>query len=349
MNRTARLLSILLLPAASATAAAQTNLKGPEPSPAASIGQTIGLTEIKVSYHRPGVGGRKIWGELVPYGEVWRAGANENTTISFSSAVKVGGKALRAGTYGLHMIPTQKDWTIIFSNMTVAWGSFSYTPKEDALRIPVTPQPSEAPEERLSYRFDDPTETQVTLALRWEKLKVPIKIEVDTPQVVMASMRAELRGVAQFTWQGWNQAAQYWLRHGGSIDEALKMVDRSLQMNPTFQNTMTRAALVEKKGEKKAAADLRTKAFGMATEVDLNQYGYQLLGQKKVDEAIVIFQKNVDAHPASWNVHDSLGEAFLAKGDKKAAADSYEKAFSLVKDATQKKRIERTLANLKGK
>src|SRR5262245_17915998 len=135
------LLVVALVLAAAGPAAAQANLTMPQPSPKASVSQTVGLTEITVTYHRPGVGGRKIWGELVPYGDVWRAGANENTTISFSSPVRVAGRPLGAGTYGLHMIPTQKDWTIIFSTVSGAWGSYGYNQREDALRVTVTPQP----------------------------------------------------------------------------------------------------------------------------------------------------------------------------------------------------------------
>src|SRR5215471_2050374 len=219
--------------AASAATLAQTPLTLPQASPPATVSQTIGLTEIDITYHRPAVNGRKIWGGLVPYGEVWRAGANENTTITFSSPVKIGGKPLAAGTYGLHMIPTTKQWTVIFSNVSSAWGSFSYDEKEDALRVTATPQPAEGFVERLSYTFDDPTETQASFVLRWEKLKVPVKVEVDTPQVVMASIRAELRGLPRFSWPGWNQAAAYWLRHGGDLEEATKFADQSIQMNPT--------------------------------------------------------------------------------------------------------------------
>src|SRR2546430_14737812 len=114
--------------------AQSTILDLPRPSQHAVLTQRIGITDITVNYHRPAVNGRKIWGGLVPYGEVWRAGANENTTVSFTSDVKVGGAALAAGTYGLHMIPSAQDWTIIFSKMSVAWGSFTYDQTEDALR-----------------------------------------------------------------------------------------------------------------------------------------------------------------------------------------------------------------------
>jgi TolA-binding protein len=335
-------------------ALAQQGLKTPQPSPAATVTQAVGLTELTVSYHRPSVNGRKIWGELVPYGEVWRAGANENTTFTTSSPVKINGKSLPAGTYGLHMIPSapdsKKEWTLIVSRTATAWGSYGYDQKEDALRVPLAAQPSEAFEERLSFRFDDPTDMSTVLTLRWEKLKLPIKIDVDTPQVTMAAMRAELRGVQQFVWQSWNQAAQYWLTHGGNLDEALRMADRSIGRNENFQNVMTRAQILEKKGDTKAANLLRDKAMTLASsENDVNLYGYLLLQEKKIDEAIVVFQKNVKDHPSSWNVHDSLGEALLAKGDRKAAADSYAKALTLVKDDANKKRIEQTLTKLKSK
>jgi tetratricopeptide (TPR) repeat protein len=346
-----RLLHVVsLIGAVSGTAFAQQGLTVPQASPAASVEQTVGVTEMKVTYHRPAVNKRKVWGELVPYGDVWRAGANENTVVSFSSPVKVNGKDLAAGEYGLHMIPAQgKEWTVAFSKVTSAWGSFSYDPKEDALRVTVTPVAAEAFEERLSYRFDDPTENSVVLALRWEKTKVPLKIEVDTAQAVMAKMRQELRGLPRFGWQGWNQAARYWITRGGDLEEAQQYAERALQMNENYATLTTRAMWLEKKGDAKGAAEARAKAMAVATEADINQAGYALLGQKKFDEAIALFEKNVAAHPESWNAYDSLGEAQLTKGNKKAAAESYAKALSLVKDEGNRKRIQKTLEQLRGK
>jgi hypothetical protein len=337
----------LLLSSWAAVAHGQTGLTEPQESPAATVTQTVGLTEVQVKYHRPAVKGRTIWGGLVPYGEVWRAGANENTIVTLSTPVKVQGKTLAAGTYGLHMLPTQKEWTIIFSKVSTAWGSFTYDAKEDALRVTVTPRAAAGMTERLLYRFDDPSETKATLVLAWDKLEVPVALEADTPAIVMTSMRGELRGLPNFFWQGWNQAAQYWANHGGPLDEALRMSDRSIQINPTFANQMTRGLILEKQGKAADAKAARAKAKAMASEQDLNQYGYQLIGQKKMDEAIAVFQDNVKAHPESWNVHDSLGEALAMKGDRAGAIASYTKALSLVKDANQKARIEKTLAQLK--
>jgi hypothetical protein len=329
----------------SATAYAQ--LKLPEPSPAATTEQTIGITEIKVVYHRPAVNGRTIWGQLVPYNEPWRAGANENTTVSFSTDVKVGGKPLKAGTYGLHMIPTAKEWTIAFSNMTTAWGSFTYDQKEDAVRVTVTPKTEATSEERLSYGFDDVADTKGTLVLRWEKLAVPIAIEVDTPKIVMASVRGELRGLAGFRPETLTQAARYWLRNGGNLDEALKFADTALQRGGQYQTHMVRAQILEKKGNAAGAAEERTKAQATATETDLLGTAYGLLNDKKVDDAIKLFVTITQRFPESWNAQDSLGEALALKGDKQGALAAYNKALTLTKDPAQKKRIEAAIAKVK--
>jgi hypothetical protein len=329
----------------SATAYAQ--LKLPEPSPAATTEQTVGITEIKVVYHRPAINGREIWGQLVPYNEPWRAGANENTTVSFSSDVKVAGKPLKAGTYGLHMIPTAKEWTIAFSNMTSAWGSFSYDQKEDALRVSATPRSEAASQERLAYGFDDVTDTKATLVLRWEKLAVPIAIEVDTPKVVMAYIRGELRGLAGYRQDALTQAARYWLRNGGNLDEALKFADQAIQRGGQYQTHMVKAQILEKKGNAKGAEDERAKAQAVATENDLNGQAYGLIADKKVDEAIKVLLAATQRFPEAWNLHDSLGEALALKGDKAGAQAAYSKALALAKETSQKKRIEGAIAKLK--
>jgi tetratricopeptide (TPR) repeat protein len=334
----------LAILALAAPAAAQNNLTLPDASPKASVSQTVGLSDITISYHRPAVNKRTVWGELVPYGDVWRAGANENTTITFSTPVTVGGKPLAAGTYGLHMIPTKGDWTIAFSKQAHAWGSFSYDEKEDALRITVTPKPADY-EERLSYRFVDPTMDGVTVALHWEKLEVPFTIGVDTKAVTLASIQDQLRGLPRFGWQGWNQAAN-WASNNGYIDQGLEWSDRSLGLAETFQNLRVKAALLEKKGDTKTAAALREKSLKVANENDINLYAYQLMGQKKTDEAIAMFQKNVKDHPTSWNTYDSLAEGYATKGDKKLAVENYTKALNMAPD-NQKKRINEALAKLK--
>src|SRR6185436_4761768 len=176
--------------------------------------------------------------------------------------------------------PTAKEWTIAFSNMNVAWGSFTYDQKEDALRVTVTPRTTANSVERLFYRFDDPGDNKATLVLAWEKLEVPIAIDIETPKVVMASIRGQLRGPAGFSWQGYNQAARYALRNN-LLDDAIKFADKSIQTSTTFQNLNTRAAILEKQGKAKEAADVRAKAMPLASEADLNQVAYGLLNEKK--------------------------------------------------------------------
>jgi tetratricopeptide (TPR) repeat protein len=328
------------------TAVGQAPLTLPQPSPKATVSQTVGLTDIAITYHRPAVNKRTVWGDLVPWDQVWRAGANENTTIAFSSPVTVNGKPLAAGTYGLHMIPTQDgDWTIAFSNVNWAWGSFTYDDKEDALRVTAKPQPADF-QERLSYTFDEPTDGSVDVSLRWEKVRVPFRVEVDTPSVVMASIRRELRDLPRFSWQGWNQAAAYALRSKTNVDEAITWADRSIGMQANFNNLRTKAGLLELKGDPKAASALRDRAMQMATEADINNYGYQLLGAGKTDEAIEMFRKNVKDHPQSWNVYDSLGEGYDRKGDRKLAIENYRRALNMTQDPDQKKRIDGILKRL---
>ena len=199
----------------------------PEASQLAVVKQRIGVTDITITYHRPLVNGRKIWGGLVPLGEVWRAGANENTTIEFSDPVSVEGKPLAKGIYGLHMIPTADSWTVIFSKMASAWGSYTYDKAEDALRVEVKPHNADM-EEALEYEFEDPQANSVTVTMRWEKLAVPFRVSVSDADTTFPSIRNQLRGRAQYYWAPLNEAAGFALASknesrgrpemGGSID-----------------------------------------------------------------------------------------------------------------------------------
>jgi tetratricopeptide (TPR) repeat protein len=326
-------------------APAQPQLVLPDASPKASVSQTVGLAEFKVTYHRPAVNKRKVWGELVPYGDVWRAGANENTTLSASTPFTFGGKAVPAGTYGLHMLPAEGDWTVILSSQAKAWGSYSYDPKEDVVRVSAKPEPADFVE-RLAFTFDEPTVDATALALRWEKLRVAVPITVDTKQVTLESIREQMRGLPRFSWQGWNQAAAWCARNNINTDEALAWADRSISMQKTFANLRTKAALLEKKGDAKTAAALRAKAMPLATEVDVNNLGYQLLGEGKTAEALDFFRKNTVDHPQSWNVWDSLAEGLEKSGDVKRARKTYQKALALAPE-DQKKRITDIIGKLK--
>jgi hypothetical protein len=324
---------------------AQQNLTMPQPSQKSSVTQTIGLTDIKVTYNRPGVKDREVWGKLVPYDAVWRSGANENTTITFSDEVMVGGKVLPAGTYGLHMIPTKNEWTIILSKNNWSWGSFFYDEKEDALRTKVNPVKAEH-QEWLNYTFENPSANSVDIAMHWEKIKVPVKIEIDNKKVLAEHFRKELEGLDGFFWQPLNQAANYAYQNNFDVNEALDWADRSININRNFQNLWTKANLLEKKGSTEEAKSLKEEAWTMSTEADINTLGYQYLFSNQVDKAIETFKKNVEDYPESWNVYDSLGEGYAAKGETKLAVEYYQKALDMVTDDTNKNRITNILKGL---
>ena len=182
----------------------------PRQSQHAQVTQRIGITDITINYHRPLVNNRKVWDGLVPYGQVWRAGANENTTITFSDPVTIEGKSLDKGTYGLHMIPNADEWTIIFSKNSTSWGSFTYDQAEDALRVTVKPQPAEM-HNALTYDFDEVKPDSTVVELEWEKVAVPFKVAVDVHPIVEASLKKQLRNLSQYTWISWDDAANYLL------------------------------------------------------------------------------------------------------------------------------------------
>jgi tetratricopeptide (TPR) repeat protein len=329
---------------------AQQNLTVPRSSPYAEVTQRIGLADITVTYHRPGVKDRKIWGELVPYDQIWRAGANENTVFKSNYKFTIDGKELPAGSYGLHILPTRTKWTIIFSKVDHAWGSFSYDASEDVLRVSVKPE--EAPfRERLMYYFDNLTDHSVELVMHWEKIKISVPVSLNLHGNVLASMRSELRGLSRFFWQAWNQAADYCLQNNVRLDEAMEMIDRALSMNGgrNFSNLRVKSELLDKKGDLAESGKLLQEGFQIATENELNQYGYQLLFADKYAKAEEVFKLNIERHPDSWNTYDSLGEAYDRMGKTKLAVEYYTEAFEMVKDETQKKRIGAVLERLKSK
>ncbi len=236
---------LLFVLTAGAALAQQLDL--PRPSPNASVTQTVGITDITIKYSRPGVKGREVWGKLVPYGEVWRTGANENTTIKFSTPVKIEGHELPAGIYGLQTFPAQGDWTVVFSKDANEWGAFSYKPEHDALRIQVKPQPAPF-RERMAFDFDDVTDTSTKVVLSWEKLQVPFTIEVDTPALVQAKLKDAVR------WQTPYQAASYCIQNDTCLDDASRWLDASLAMQENFSNLRAKAMLLAKKNDPGAAA-----------------------------------------------------------------------------------------------
>ena len=294
--------------------AQSTQLNIPRDSQRASVTQRIGITDITVNYHRPLVKGRTIWGKVVPYGQVWRAGANENTTITFTDPVSIEGKPLDRGTYGLHMIPNQDQWTVIFSKVNSAWGSFTYKEDEDALRVSVKPQSADL-QEALLYQVDQPTENTAVVTMRWEKVAVPFKVSVDVNKIVVASLHQQLRGLSQYTWDGWDDAATYLVAHKYDLDEALEFENRSIGSEPRYENYMTKSQILEAMGKKDEAKVAHDKAIEIATPAQLHQYAFALKGQKKDEEAYAVWRKNAKDHPDLWFTHSGMARVYSSQGD----------------------------------
>ena len=314
-QRSAQLmLGFVVLLATTVALAQSTQLNLPRDSQRASVTQRVGITDITVNYHRPLVKGRTIWGKVVPYGQVWRAGANENTTITFTDAVSVEGQPLDKGTYGLHMIPNQDQWIIAFSKINSAWGSFSYKESEDALRVTVKPQAAEL-QEALLYQIDQPTENSAVVTMRWEKVSVPVKISVDTNSIVEASLQKQLRGLSQYTWDGWDDAANYLLAHKYKLDEALEWENRSTGSEPRFENYMTKSKILDAMGKTQEAKEAHDRAVAIATPIQLHQYAFQLKGEKKDDEAYSVWKKNFKEHPEFWFTHSGMARVYSSQGD----------------------------------
>ena len=286
----------------------------PRDSQHALVGQRIGITDITISYHRPLVKGRQIWGKVVPYGQVWRAGANENTTIKFSDPVSIEGQHLDKGVYGLHMLPGENEWTVIFSKVHTAWGSFTYKQQDDALRVTVKAQPSEA-HETLTYDFDNVTADSAVATLRWEKLAVPFKISVNVHDIVTASLPNQLQGLPQYMWEGWDDAATYLLTNKFALEDALKYEETSIKTEPRFDNYMTKSQILEAMGRKEESEAAKKEGIQRATAAQLYAWGRQLQGQKKQDEAFDFYRQAVKKDPNDWVAHDGTARIYSAKGD----------------------------------
>jgi tetratricopeptide (TPR) repeat protein len=304
--------AVLLAAATCFAQSVQLNL--PRDSQRASVSQRIGITDITINYHRPLVKGRPIFGKLVPYGQVWRAGANENTTITFTDPVSIEGQAIDKGTYGLHMIPNQDRWVVIFSKTNTAWGSFTYKESEDALRINVKPQATEL-REALVYEIDQPAENSAVITMNWEKVAIPFKVSVDVNNIVEASLQKQMRGLTQYTWDAWDDGANYLLAHKVKLDEALQYEARSIQVEDRYENNMTKSQILDAMGKKEEAKATHDKALALASPQQLHQYAFQLKGEKKDQEAFAVWAKNAKDHPDLWFTHSGMARVYSSKGD----------------------------------
>jgi hypothetical protein len=329
-----------------------------EPSPAASVSQIVGISTIGVKYSRPSVKGREVWGVLVPYGwnvqafgagnsAPWRAGANENTVLHLSHDAKIEGIVVPAGDYGLFFV-INKDNTgeIILSKDYKSWGSFFYDPKQDQMRAKITLRNMPYFTERLDYSFDSVSKNMAELDLNWEKKQFPVKIEFNVDEIVMDNAMELLKGETGFTPGNLNAAADYALQNNMDTAQAMKWINRSIANTPSYNNLRIKALLLKKEGDSVTSENVMKKALPMATEFDLNVYGYQLLGENKFPQAINVFKQATQKFPESANTWDSLGEGYALSGDKKNAITSFKKSLTMNPNGPTKANSEKYLKQL---
>jgi tetratricopeptide (TPR) repeat protein len=327
-ERRSLLLAVSIVFVASLCSAQSALLDLPRRSQNAEVQQTIGITEVTVKYSRPLVNGRKVFGGIVPYGDVWRAGANENTIITFSDPVTIEGKPLDKGTYGLFMIPKEDEWTIIFSKTNSAWGAFTYKPDEDVLRVTVKPTTSDF-HDALIYDFDSLQPDSAVLTLRWDKTAVPFKVGVNVPQTVEASLQKQFRGIVQYTWVSYDDAANYFLTAKQDLPVGLKYADQSIEAEERYENLMTKSQILAAMGKTDEAKKYSDMALAKANAGQSYQFARQLQRDHKQDQAFAIYRDIAKKYPT--NLFAYAGLARIAVGD--GNYDEAVKDMKLAKDA----------------
>jgi hypothetical protein len=279
----------VLLVIVSAVVAVAAQVRTPRPSQKASVMQTIGVTDVTITYHRPGVKGRTIWGEptaeqkakvsgeatldnqlerpkdavIVPWGHIWRTGANEATMFEITDDVLINGQKLAAGKYSLHTVPTKDEWTIVFNGTSNQWGSFDYDPAKDTLRVKAKPVTATEPQEWLQFTIDPINDNSARVNIRWEKLTVPFTVEVpDVNSVTISKARAAVTAAKADDWRTPFQAANYALQNKVDADdqEAMAWLEQSIKVKETFQNLSLKARALYKMGKKEEAIALAEKA-----------------------------------------------------------------------------------------
>jgi tetratricopeptide (TPR) repeat protein len=259
----------------------------------------------------------------------WRAGANENTIIEFSHNATVEGKDVPAGTYGLFfVINNDNTGEVVLSKEYQSWGSFWYDPAKDQLRAPIKIRDN-THTEMLTFDFINMDKNSAELVLNWEKKQFPVSIKFAVDDLVVANATQELKGATGFNWQGYASAATYTLQNKVSMDKGLAWIDQAITQEKRFATMIVKVGLLKETGKLEESEKVRKDALAIATEPDLNNYGYQLLGQNEHDKAIEVFRLATEKFPKSANAWDSLGEGYALKGDNKNAITSFKKSLSM--------------------
>jgi tetratricopeptide (TPR) repeat protein len=331
----------------------------------ASAGRKVGITEIEVKWNAPGVKGRegKIWGTDIAYfgtsvlgfgsnvESPWRAGADECTTISFSTDVSINGKALPAGKYALFMQLSPDSTTLIFNKNTRGWGSYFYDKSLDVMRVS-TKQKKNQPNmvERLAYNFNNQTENSVEISLDWERWSIPFKVEVDIKKTTLAYIKREMSSELGFDPPSLELAANWCVNNDVNLEEANNWITSATSPNlggsSTFRALSTKSKILEKLGKKDEAISIMQAAIDKGSAIELHQHGRQLLAQKKISEAMAIFEMNHKKHNGAWPTNGGLMRGYSASGNLKKALEYAKLALAQAPDDVNKRFIESAIKSL---
>jgi len=335
------------------------------------VTQYLGMVSVSIDYNSPDVTSPtgddrtgKIWGQLVPWGIApnqffpgfgtaetmpWRAGANENTTITFSHDVEIGGQPLAAGTYALFMAPGESEWTIIFNQNSSAWGSFFYEPSLDALKVRVQPEKTDYFREWLTYEFDDRQLDTARAVMHWENLRVPFRISVpDLTELYHDTMTMELTGAAGFNFQNWIQASQWAAQQDAYHEDAIRWADAAITANTSFQTISNKAQILNQIGRSDEAMETFDQAMEhpTATVVAIHMAARGLQAQGQLEDANVIFRKNYEKNPGEWPVDFGMARVYSQEGNFEKALEHAEISLGRAPEGPQKQNLETQIERL---
>ena len=335
----------------------------------AAVTQFVGPIKITIDYSSPSVHSTtgedrrgQIWGKLVPYGTTnpgvgsgkpmpWRAGANENTIFSASENILVEGKPLAAGKYGLHMIPGQEEWTVVFSKNSSAWGSFFYDPADDELRVNVKPHKHEY-REWLTYEFPVRRPDETVAELQWEELAIPIAIKANVKESYISHLQHDLTGFAGFDYRSYVAAAQFCLQSNTNLDLGMQWAEAAVSKpnigQANFDTLSTKAQFQSKLGKNAEAKATMQAALNdpATTSLQIHLYGRQLLTMKKPAEAMEVFKLNETRNGDKWPVHVGLARGYSATGDIQKALEHAKKALPQAPDDLNRGGLEAMIKTL---
>jgi tetratricopeptide (TPR) repeat protein len=328
-------------------------------------GRTVGVTDIDITWNAPGVKGRegKIWGtDIAPYGfsvlgfgsdvpSPWRAGANESTTISFSTDVTINGAKLAAGRYSFFIAIYPDSCTLIFNKNTEGWGSYFYNSTLDVLRVTARQQKDQKESrERLEYLFSNQTAESVDVSLEWERWRIPFTVKVDLVQTTLLSIRTQLTGAMGFDPPSLEAGANWCMQNKVNQEQALHWINTAV--NPglggvkSFRSQATKAGLLMQLGRQAEADSIMKTALESASVLEMHSYGRQLLAQGKTKEAMEVFQKNYSKNKGAWPTNAGLMRGYSATGDYKKALEHAKLALAQAPDEGNKRLLEQAVKTL---